>query len=219
MSEKDKEKKKIVFRVSFSNQENMPGNRVEPQMVTEWNYLRIAIAGLVLIFLIVIGIIILQGDEKSATTGNNEQGKQIKQATTKDIEPDTNLADKKQAPTNKSAQIYDGLVRAKLATGIWENEPFGKITGSIKVNGEEATGIFYFTELENMKGKAVFHIWKYKGEVIFKKKRDIQENSWKTYTSKLFTKHSVGPWTVETVDSNKRQLNVIHFDVVFENKS
>ena len=65
-----------------------------------------------------------------------------------------------------------------------------------------------------MKGKAVFHIWKYKGDVIFKKKRDIQKNNWKTYTSKLFTRRSIGPWTVETVDSNDRQLNIIHFDVV-----
>jgi hypothetical protein len=112
------------------------------------------------------------------------------------------------------AQIFGSIVRAQLAKGIWKNEPLGKITGPIRVNSEEATGIFYFTELENMQGKAVFHIWKYKGDVIFKKKKDVLEDHWKTYTSKLFTRRSVGPWSVETVDSNNQQLNVINFEVV-----
>lgn len=40
--------------------------------------------------------------------------------------------------------------------------------------------------------------------------------SWKTYTSKLFTKNSVGVWTVETVDSNNRNLNAVNFEVVYE---
>lgn len=231
MSDKDKEKKKIVFKANFSNQGNMPSNQADPQMVTEWNYMRITIAGLVLVILIAVGINFLRDKDESVTTENNVPEKSIQEAkteikplATKSIEPVaskvkkqvplTSQPGKKQASTKKSAPIYDGLVRAQLAKGIWENKPFGKITGSIKVNGEEATGIFYFTELENMKGKAVFHIWKYKGDVIFKKKRDIKENNWKTYTSKLFTRRSIGPWTVETVDSNDRQLNIIHFDVV-----
>lgn len=233
MSEQDQEKKKVVFKVNFSKQEEMPREKEEPQMVTEWNYMRIAIAGLVMIVLIAVGINISQDEEKSEVTGNNVQGKQIKEAKA-DSNPLAAKATgsavskvkkqaaissqlgKKQTSTKKPTQISGGLVRAQLAKGIWKNEPFGNITGSVKVNGEEATGIFYFTELENMKGKAVYHIWKNKGEVIFKKKKDILENRWRTYTSKLFTERSVGSWTVETVDSNNRQLNVINFEVVAE---
>ena len=68
-----------------------------------------------------------------------------------------------------------------------------------------------------MKGKTIFHIWKYDGKTIFKKKREIQDNNWKTYTSKLFTKRSIGSWTVETIDSHNRQLNLINFKVVATN--
>jgi len=225
MSKKDKEKKNVVLRVSFSNQGKMSNNHVGSQMVTEWNYMRVAMAGIVLLILIVVGIKLLLGEDELAVTENQLQEKPIIEAKTdikplapKHVEPVISKVKKQlpiTTPTDKKQVSTSGsLVRAQLAKGIWENEPFRKITGSIKVNGKEATGIFYFTELENMKGKTVFHIWKYKGDVIFKKKRNIQENSWKTYTSKLFTRRSIGPWTVETVDSNDQQLNVIHFDVV-----
>lgn len=232
MSEEDKEKKNVIFKVRFSNLKNMPSKQSEPQLVNEWNYQRIAIAGAVFIIVITVGINILWNEDVSVTTEEKVQEAQIKVAKT-DITPlasqstessvsntkkpasYTDLPDKKQTSSKNAAQTSGGLVRAQLSKGIWENEPFGKITGSIKVNNEEATGIYYFTELENMKGKTVFHVWKYKGDVIFKKKRNIQNNSWKTYTSKLFTRRSVGSWTVETVDNNNRQLNVINFDVVY----
>ena len=232
MSEEDKEKKKVVFKVSLSNQRNVPNNQAEPQLVNEWNYKRIAIAGAAFIIIIAMGINILWNEDKSATTEKKVQETRIKEvktdvnplalqgtetivSNTKKLAENTVLPDNKHDSSKNSAQISGGLVRAQLSKGIWENEPFGKITGSIKVNNKEATGIYYFTELENMKGKTVFHVWKYKGDVIFKKKRGIQDNSWKTYTSKLFTRRSVGPWTVETLDSNGRQLNVINFDVVY----
>ena len=210
----------------------MPSKQSEPQLVIEWNYKRIAIAGAAFIIVITVGINILWNEDVSVTTENKVQEAQIKVAksdinslasqstesivsNTKKLAANADLPDKKQTSSKNSAQSSSGLVRAQLSKGIWKNEPFGKITGSIKVNNEEATGIYYFTELENMKGKTVFHIWKYKGDVIFRKKRDIQDNNWKTYTSKLFTRRSVGSWTVETVDSNNRQLNVINFDVVY----
>jgi hypothetical protein len=231
MSEKDKEKKKIALKLSFSNLGDLPRRKEEPQMITEWNYTRIAIALVLLFILIVVGISILQNGDVPVVTGNNAQEKQIKEVQTnishlpekvtdsivlkeKKQAVVSSLPDKKTTFTIPSAQISGSMKRAQLAKGIWKNEPFGKITGTIKVNSKEATGIFYFTELENMAGKAVFHIWKYKGDVIYKKKKDILEDHGKTYTSKLFTRRSIGPWSVETVDSNNRQLNVINFKVL-----
>jgi len=231
MSEKDQEKKKVVLKVSFSNQENSSGKKEEPQMITEWNYTRIGIALVILLILIAVGINISLDDDIVEITEKSTQGKSIKKAETnisvlpskatdsivlkeKEQAVAPSLADKKQTSTKTPTHNSGSVVRAQLAKGIWKNEPFRKISGTIKVNSKEATGIFYFTELENMKGEEVFHIWKYKGDVIFKKKKDVLEDNWNTYTSKLFTRRSVGSWSVETVDSNNRQLNVINFKVV-----
>ena len=227
MSEKDQEKKKVVLKVSFSNQEKLSGKKKEPQMITEWNYTRIAIVLVTLLILITVSISISLDDDIVEVAEKNTSGKPIKEAESnisnlpvkaaeaivlkeKEQAVAPSVSDKKQTPPHNSGSV----VRAQLAKGIWKDEPFRKISGTIKVNSKEATGIYYFTELEHMKGEAVFHIWKYKGEVIFKKKKDVLEDNWKTYTSKLFTRRSVGSWSVETVDSNSRQLNVINFKVV-----
>ena len=231
MSEKDQEKKKVVLKLSFSNQETSSGKKEEPRMITEWNYTRIALALVTLLILIIVGINLFNDEDIEIITEKNAQEKLIKEAETnvsdlpvkatdsivlkeKEQAVALSLADKKQTSTKTPAHNSGSVVRAQLAKGIWKNEPFRKISGTIKVNSKEATGIYYFTELENMKGEAVFHIWKYKGDVIFKKKKDVLEDNWNTYTSKLFTRRSVGPWSVETVDSNNRQLNVINFKVV-----
>ena len=231
MSEKDKEKKKVVLKVSFSKREGLPNKKEQPQLITEWNYTRIAIALIILFILIATGVGLLLDDNKRVHPANIPQSKQTKDAQTtirnvpdkaadsivlKETKPlvDSSLSNKKQAVINTFTETLDNVVRAQLAKGIWKNEPFGKITDSIKVNSEEATGIFYFTELNNMKGQTVFHVWKHEGTIIFKKQRDVLEDSYKTYTSKLFTKRSVGSWSVETVDSNNKQMNVINFTVV-----
>ena len=231
MSEENEEKKKVVLKVNFSKQGDMPSKKIESQMVTEWNYMRVAMAGVVMIILIAVGIYISRDEDKLVVAGNNRQGKQIIKDQIDSKPPPAKAADsvalkikkqtvvlnqsaKKQTFRKSAVQIAGGLVRAQLARGIWKNEPFGNIHGTIKADGKEATGLFYFTELENMKGKAIYHIWKYKGEVIFKKKKDILDNHWRTYTSKLFTSRSIGPWSVEAVDSENRQLNIISFDVV-----
>ena len=231
MSEKDQEKKKVVLKVSFSNRDDLPGKKKEPQMITEWNYTRIGITLVVLLIFIAVGISFLHDDDIVEITEKSTQGKPIKEAETnisnlpskatdsivlkeKEQAVTPSLPDNKQMSTKTLTHNSGNVVRAQLAKGIWKNEPFRKIPGTIKVNSKEATGIYYFTELENMKGEAVFHIWKYKGDVIFKKKKDVLEDNWNTYTSKLFTRRSVGPWSVETVDGNNRQLNVINFKVV-----
>ena len=232
MSEKDHEKKKVTLKLSFSKQDDSPRRKEGPQMITEWNYTRIAIVLVILLILITVGINLLNDEDIRVTAEKNVQGKHIKEAETNVSDLPVKATDsivlkeKKQAvappsrPNEEQTSIktpahnLGSVVRAQLAKGIWKNEPFRKIAGTVKVNGEEATGIFYFTELENMKDEAVFHIWKYKGDVIFKKKRVVQDDLWKTYTSKLFTRRSIGSWSVETVDSNNRQLNVINFKVV-----
>jgi hypothetical protein len=231
MSEKDKEKKNVVFKLRFSNHENLSSKSEAPHMITEWNYARIVIALVILLFLIAVGGTIFQNEDTQEVTVENTQKIPVEPAQTS-INPITDkvtdpivlnvkkqatasiLPKQKQNPTKIPDQVTGNMVRAQLAKGIWQNEPFGNITGPIKVNADEATGIFYFTELENMKNKVIFHVWKYKGDVIFKKKKEVIDDRWNTYTSKLFTKRSVGSWSVETVDSNNRQLNLINFTVV-----
>jgi hypothetical protein len=232
MSDKNQEEEKeVLFKLRFSKQKDSSKTTDQPQMISEWNYTRIGSALIGLFVLVAIGISIFLIEDSPTEPKKNSQSIQIQKIETNISQlptapPDTNVIKETQSPvivklptitqTSKEtpAQISGSVVRALLAKGIWQNEPFRKISGTIKVNSKDATGIFYFTELENMKDQSIFHIWRYKGDIIFKKQKHVTENQWQTYTSKLFTKRSIGSWSVETVDSNNRQLNLINFNVV-----
>ncbi|MGR9072102.1 MAG: DUF2914 domain-containing protein [Gammaproteobacteria bacterium] len=225
MSEEAKEKKKVVFKVNFSKEDAQPKNS-DPKYVTEWNYIRIAGAVLAMLILILIGIKISGDDEQVPAGGDADSvsredkvppvsstSKTGAAAVGRDGNPAANAVDGAAIET-KSIPAAGGVIRAQLAKGIWENEPFGDVTLPVIVSSREATGVFYFTELENMQGRDVYHVWKRDGEVIFRMKKNVTDRRWKTYTSKLFTPRLTGSWTVETTDGGERRLNVIHFDVV-----
>ncbi len=195
MSEKDQEKKKVVLKITVSNPKELSGNKEEPETITEWNYTRISIALIVLLGIFIAVVMSISQDDEIPVVSSS-------------------LPVKKEVSNTPPAHNPGKVVSAQLAKGVWENKPFGKINNTIKVSDSEATGVFYFTELENMQNQAVFHIWKYKGEIVFKKKKNVLKDHWNTYTSKLFTTRTIGPWSVETVDSDNRQLNVINFNVV-----
>ncbi len=226
MSKENKEKKKIALKINVSKKSDTLKNQAPPKIITEWNYTRIVLALLLVIGLIIVGINFFRDKDKSITTEITTQNNNLEIVANKNTDPVflpdneykiiSTQSENHQNSASDPDPASDELVHAQLAKGIWNDRPFGNITESIKVNDEEATGIYYFTELENMKGKTVFHVWKFEDKIIFKKQKDIVEAHWKTHTSKLFTKRSVGFWSVETVDSNNRQLNVINFEVVAE---
>lgn len=228
ISMSEEEKKQVVLKLRFSKHEATPKRGEPPQMVTEWNYMRIALALLILFGVIALAISFFGDEGDLEPSGDNVQAKQDRNNVNhhlSDISADSTVKEKKQVVVSKfqsekqssieiSPQAVGRVVRAQLAKGIWENKPFGITSEIIYVDSEKATGIFYFTELEDMKDKAIFHVWKYEGDVIFKRKKVVPDHNWKTHTSKLFTRRSVGSWSVETVDSHNQQLNIIYFEVV-----
>jgi hypothetical protein len=121
----------------------------------------------------------------------------------------------KSAPT-VNAELPRGVTRARLAQGVANREPFGQVERPVKVNKDFAVGVFYFTDLNGMKGQTVLHRWKRKGKVVFEKKKVILGNRWRTYTSKLLTAYSTGSWVVELINEDGVPLHVIEFEVVME---
>jgi hypothetical protein len=90
-------------------------------------------------------------------------------------------------------------------------EPYEDVELPFLVNSEQAKGLFYFTEINNMKGNTVFHEWLKNGKSIYKRKIKIRGNRWRISTSKLFNNHHVGEWQVRTLDQQGKVLNEITF--------
>jgi len=115
-----------------------------------------------------------------------------------------------------SEQLHPNISRARLAKGMKNKEPYGNVELPFLVNSEQAEGLFYFTEINNMKGGTVFHEWLKEGESIYKRKIKIRGNRWRFSTSKLFNNKHIGEWQVRTLDKQGKVLNKIGFMVTVQ---
>jgi len=121
-----------------------------------------------------------------------------------------------QSKTKKTIPPNTHIVRALLTTGLNNKEPVDNIVSEIKVSKQKAAGIYYFTEINNMKGQALYHHWLRAGKLIYKRKIRILGNRWRAATSKLITYSKTGDWAVRLVNEQGITLNEIQFKAVKE---
>ena len=117
----------------------------------------------------------------------------------------------KSSVKNSFEQLHPNISRARLAKSMQGKEPYEDVELPFLVNSEQAKGLFYFTEINNMKGNTVFHEWLKNGKSIYKRKIKIRGNRWRISTSKLFNNNHVGEWQVRTLDQQGKVLNEITF--------
>jgi len=234
--------KKISIKVkSKTEQRIMEDPQVE--IITEWNIKRIFIALLALLLLVIIpGYYLnslneepaLKGIKQSAiTTETISPASEIEMSVIKpkvvEVKKSQGIQFKKEVilpekikpvvPTPTKAipeQLQLNISRASLARGMKDKEPYGDVALPFLVNSEQAEGLFYFTEINNMKGETVFHEWLKDGKPFYKRKIKIRGNRWRISTSKLFNNKHVGEWQVRTLSQQGKVLNKITFLVVVQ---
>ena len=102
-----------------------------------------------------------------------------------------------------------GVARIAFTTLIKKREPLNSITSvSYRQNR-----VYLFTEIENMRGRRVTHIWYYNNKQVYKKRFKIRGTSWRIWTSKKITKYMVGDWKVVVVDGSGKILTTKHLQV------
>ena len=106
------------------------------------------------------------------------------------------------------------IIRALLTTGLNNKEPIDNIRLPIKVSNDKASGIYYYTEIIDMKGQALYHHWFRNDKLVYKRKINILGNRWRAATSKLIPYSKAGDWTVRLVNMQGVILNEIKFEVI-----
>jgi len=106
------------------------------------------------------------------------------------------------------------IVRAVLAKGIYDKEPVGGLVLPLVLNKVEASRVYYFTEIINMKGQYLYHQWLRNDQEVYKRKISILGNRWRASTNKLIVYSKVGNWTVRLVNKQGVILNEIQFEAI-----
>ena len=113
----------------------------------------------------------------------------------------------------KTEPLNPHIARAQLARGINKLKPYGRIDFPFLVENSKTRGLYFFTEIIDMRGSTVFHEWLREGKSIYKRKMIIRGDRWRFYTSKLFTRTSVGQWQVRVITKQGEVLHKINFSV------
>jgi len=99
----------------------------------------------------------------------------------------------------------DFVTRAVLTTAVVNKEPvdvLGAEVSQLDINEQ----LLFFTELNNMKSKKVFHRWFFEGALIAEVELNIFSERYRTYSSKKIMAQQTGNWRVELVNSKENIL-------------
>jgi len=232
--------KKIIIKVKSKTEQRIMEDP-NAEMITAWNIKRIAYV--VLVLLIVTIMFIYYFSQNRTVNKNNQQSvhtakqksdapvsvpMKVKKSVPKKIiqsEVFHQASEVKVAQVSKIAPHFQNkeiiklktlnphLTRARLAQGVSDLEPYGEVELPIIINNSEAQGVFYFTDIDKMKGSIVFHEWLKQEKSIYKRKFIIRGNRWRLSTSKLFDINSSGEWQVRLITQSGEVLNKINFSV------
>jgi hypothetical protein len=120
---------------------------------------------------------------------------------------ETETSQEAAASDAESAAPTGEVARSAFTSGIVDREPVDQITAL----ENDATRIYYFTELSGLDGQTVVHRWEYDGEVKAEVPFEVGSARWRVSSSKNLDPEWLGEWTVSVVDGNDNTLSVEHF--------
>lgn len=104
------------------------------------------------------------------------------------------------------------VARGVFTTAIVDREP----TDRVDTLGNDTRRIYYFTELEDLDGRAVTHRWEHEGETRAEVEFIVGGPRWRVYSSKNLDPAWLGEWVVSVVDEQGNVLRQDRFVYIAE---
>jgi hypothetical protein len=99
------------------------------------------------------------------------------------------------------------IARAQFTTAVIAREPVDRVESMYPMNDEPSGTLYYFTEVVNMGGETVTHVWEYEGQVIAEVLLEIGSDRWRTWSSKQLLPSMTGFWRVLVIDAQGNLLS------------
>ena len=234
--------KKLVIKVNYENSEKNSEEQFSTESIEEWDLKKIAIT-LLLSILIMIGFYYLLFKKPAfikteITDASPSDGLLIESTIKEKVNQEINTEQSVVIATKKKIAITE-VKKTSISTGAVENktviepvkqsdfvarsqlsylvknrEPQGEIISPIKIGSNKTIKIYYFTEIKNMSGHTVFHVWNYNGKQIFKKPIKVKGPRWRAATYKTVDNSSIGNWQVKLLDDKENLLGDLSFEII-----
>jgi|APTNR8051073442_1049403.scaffolds.fasta_scaffold00981_6 hypothetical protein len=103
--------------------------------------------------------------------------------------------------------------RMQLTSGMRGLEPADRLSSPIKLNGTTPRRLHLFSELNDLNGQTVYHVWEYEGRDRVVIPLKVGADRWRAHSNKRFRASDVGQWRVVVRDSAGRELSSASFVV------
>ncbi len=94
------------------------------------------------------------------------------------------------------ASAEDGVARSAFTSAIDNREPVDELT----TLNTDTDKVYYFTELQGLKGQVISHRWEQNGEVQATVNFNVGGDRWRIWSSKNLQPEFSGEWQVMVVD-------------------
>lgn len=112
---------------------------------------------------------------------------------------------------NVLSDSFDGAVtRAIFTTELEKNEPGNEVL-ILENNNQD---LYFFSEVEDMHGKVIFHRWEHRGEKVFEKKFKVSAKSEKLISKYKLDPAKTGEWMVVITDDRGWPIKATMFKYV-----
>lgn len=102
------------------------------------------------------------------------------------------------------------VFRASICYNIVEHEPLD--LGTTFTN--DVSKLYCFSEIMGAKANTqITHVWYYMGAERARKQLRVDDERWRTFSSKRIQSFETGKWEVQIIDSNENILKILKFNI------
>ncbi|MGO2128322.1 MAG: DUF2914 domain-containing protein [Pseudoalteromonas prydzensis] len=109
----------------------------------------------------------------------------------------------------------DKVSRAVLTREVVDREPVNVFKADVRFN-EFTDTMAFFSELKNLQGQKVKHVWRYEDEVLASIELEVTSPRYRTFSNKTILPEQIGNWRVDVVDEQGRLLAQKEFRILAE---
>lgn len=101
--------------------------------------------------------------------------------------------------------LEPSVKRFLLARSVVNREPRGDLS-EISLNAESSAAVWAYSEIVDKQGSRFQYVWLHGGKRIVTVAVNVEDNRWRSYSSKIFNQSMTGAWRVELQDGEGRLM-------------
>lgn len=117
------------------------------------------------------------------------------------------------APVTRNPEFVGAL---QLTSDLENKDPTDRLGAEIVLGDRDIIRVYAYSELNNLKGEHVFHVWYRDDERVARIPVGVYLDSMRASSSKYINRNMVGDWRMEIVRPNGERLGRVDFRVIDE---